>query len=80
MGLSTLLAQTGTPTSAWDMVFGGTLLTRAVLLVLAVSSTFSWVLIFWKAKQFRAVRRQGTTPGRDDGASEEIRCRDSVNY
>jgi len=59
MGFSTLLAQTGTPTSAWDMVFGGTLLTRAVLLVLAVSSTFSWVLIFWKAKQFRAVRRQG---------------------
>ena len=59
MGFSTLLAQTGTPTSAWDMVFGGTLLTRAVLLVLAVSSTFSWVLIFRKAKQFRAVRRQG---------------------
>ncbi len=59
MGFSTLLAQTGTPTSAWDMVFGGTLLTRLVLLVLAVSSTFSWVLIFWKAKQFRAVRRQG---------------------
>ena len=59
MGFSTLLAQTGTPTSAWDMVFGGTLLTRAVLLVLAVSSTFSWVLIFWKAKQFRVVRRQG---------------------
>ena len=59
MGFSTLLAQTGTPTSAWDMVFGGTLLTRVVLLVLAVSSTFSWVLIFWKAKQFRAVRRQG---------------------
>ena len=59
MGFSTLLAQTGTPTSAWDMVFGGTLLTRAVLLVLAVSSTFSWVLIFWKATQFRAVRRQG---------------------
>ena len=59
MGFSTLLAQTGTPTSAWDMVFGGTLLTRAVLLVLAVSSTFSWVLIFWKAKQFRTVRCQG---------------------
>ncbi len=59
MGFSTLLAQTGTPTSAGDLVFGGTVLTRAVLLVLAVSSTFSWVLIFWKAKQFRAVRRQG---------------------
>ncbi len=59
MGFSTLLAQTGTPTSAWDMVFGGTVLTRLILLILAASSALSWVLIFWKAKQFRAVRRQG---------------------
>ena len=59
MGLSTLLAQTAAPTSAWDMVFGGTLPTRLILLVLAASSAFSWILIFWKAKQFRAVRRQG---------------------
>ncbi len=59
MGLSTLLAQAGAPTSAWDMVFGGSLATRLVLLVLAVSSAASWILIFWKAKQFRTVRRQG---------------------
>ena len=59
MGLTTLLAQTRAPTSAWDMVFGGTLPTRIILLVLAVSSAFSWILIFWKSKQFRAVRRQG---------------------
>ncbi len=59
MGLSTLLAQTGGPTSGWDMLFGGTLATRLVLIVLAVSSLISWILIFWKAKQFRAVRRQG---------------------
>jgi biopolymer transport protein TolQ len=59
MGLTTLLAQTGTPTSGWDMLFGGTLATRLVLIVLAVSSLISWILIFWKAKQFRAVRRQG---------------------
>ena len=59
MGLSTLLAQTSAPTSAWDMVFGGTLPTRLILLVLAASSACSWILIFWKAKQFRAVRRQG---------------------
>ena len=59
MGLSTLLAQTGAPTSGWDMLFGGTLATRLVLIVLAVSSLISWILIFWKAKQFRAVRRQG---------------------
>ena len=59
MGLSTLLAQTGAPTSGWDMLFGGMLATRLVLIVLAVSSLISWILIFWKAKQFRAVRRQG---------------------
>ena len=38
MGLSTLLAQTGAPTSAWDMVFAGTLPTKVVLITLAVSS------------------------------------------
>ena len=59
MGLSTFLAQTSAPTSAWDMVFGGTLPTRLILLILAASSACSWILIFWKAKQFRAVRRQG---------------------
>ncbi len=59
MGLSTLLAQAGMPTTALDMVFGGSLATRLVLLVLAVSSAASWILIFWKARQFRTVRRQG---------------------
>ena len=59
MGLSALLAQTGAPTSVWDMVFGGTVLTRLILLTLAFSSAVSWVLIFWKASQFRNVRRQG---------------------
>ena len=59
MGLSTLLAQVSAPTSAWDMVFGGSLATRLVLLVLAVSSAASWILIFWKARQFRTVRHQG---------------------
>ncbi len=60
MGLSTLLAQVGAPTSAWDMVFGGSLATRLVLLLLAVSSAASWILIFWKARQFRTVRHQGS--------------------
>lgn len=60
MGLSTLLAQAGAPTTGWDMVLGGTLATKAILIILAVSSAFSWVLIFWKARQFRAVRNQGT--------------------
>ena len=58
MGVSTLLAQAGTPTSGWDMLFGGTLATKMVLIILACSSVVSWVLIFWKAKQFSAVRRQ----------------------
>lgn len=59
MGLSTLLAQTAAPATAWDMVFGGTLATRVILLILAASSACSWMLIFWKAKQFRTVRHQG---------------------
>lgn len=58
MGLFLLPAQVG-PTNAWDMVFGGTLATRFVLLVLAVASAASWALIFWKARQFRTVRNQG---------------------
>lgn len=59
MGFSVLLSQTGAPTNAWDMVFGGTLPTKLVLSILALSSAVSWILIFWKAKQFRVVRRQG---------------------
>ncbi|HIF07637.1 MAG TPA: hypothetical protein EYQ64_12015 [Gemmatimonadetes bacterium] len=59
MGLTTLLAQTSAPTTALDMVFRATLPTRVILVILAVASVSSWVLIFWKAKQFRAVRRQG---------------------
>ncbi len=58
MGLS-LLAQASGPTSAWDMVVGGSLPTQLVLLILAVFSAASWVLILWKAKQFRLVRQQG---------------------
>ncbi|MEE2669445.1 MAG: MotA/TolQ/ExbB proton channel family protein [Gemmatimonadota bacterium] len=59
MGFSVLLSQAAAPTSAWDMVFGGTLPTKLVLFILALSSAASWILIFWKAKQFRVVRRQG---------------------
>jgi biopolymer transport protein TolQ len=47
------------PTSAWDMIFGGTLPTQLVLLILVAGSVASWVLIFWKFRQFREVRRQG---------------------
>ncbi len=59
LGLISLLAQVRAPTTAWDMVFGGSLPTRLVLLLLAMSSAACWILIFWKAKQFRTVRWQG---------------------
>ncbi len=54
-----LLLQSQPPTSAFEMVVGGTLPTKIVLTVLAVFSLFSWWLIFSKARQFREVRRQG---------------------
>lgn len=59
MSLSYLLIQAQPPTTAFDMVVGGTLPTQIVLSVLAVFSVASWWLIFAKARQFRAVRRQG---------------------
>jgi biopolymer transport protein TolQ len=51
--------QLRTPTTAWDMVVGGTLPTKFVLLVLLAFSFLSWWLIFWKWKHFRKVRFQG---------------------
>ncbi|NIP57849.1 MAG: hypothetical protein GWM92_06340 [Gemmatimonadetes bacterium] len=53
------LLQAAPPQSALDMVRQSTLPTLIVLGVLAVFSFVSWVLIFWKWRQFRAVRRQG---------------------
>jgi biopolymer transport protein TolQ len=41
------------------MLWGGTLPTKIVLTVLLVFSFASWILIFWKVRQFREVRRQG---------------------
>jgi biopolymer transport protein TolQ len=59
MSLSYLLLQSQPPTSALQMVVGGTLATQIVLLVLAMGSLASWWLIFAKQRQFREVRRQG---------------------
>jgi len=53
------LLQAAPPQSALDMVRQSTLPTLIVLGVLGVFSFVSWVLIFWKWRQFRAVRRQG---------------------
>lgn len=55
-----LVLQVGqVPQSAMDLILGGTLPTLLVLLVLAVFSIMSWVLIFWKWRHFREVRRHG---------------------
>lgn len=59
MGLSYLLLQSRPPTTAFEMMVGGTLPTQIVLLILAIFSLASWWLIFAKSRQFRAVRRQG---------------------
>ena len=40
------LFQMRTPTTAWDMILGGTLATKIVLLVLLSFSLLSWWLIF----------------------------------
>jgi biopolymer transport protein TolQ len=42
-----------------DMVIGGTLPTRIVLLILGAASISTWWLIFHKWRQFREVRQQG---------------------
>ena len=59
MSLSYLLLQSQPPTSAFQMVVGGTLATQLVLFTLAAGSLASWWLIFAKMRQFREVRRQG---------------------
>jgi biopolymer transport protein TolQ len=42
-----------------DLLTGGTLSTQLVLVVLALGSLASWIIIFWKAGQFRRLRRDG---------------------
>ena len=54
-----LALQARTPQSMWDMVIGGTLPTKLVLLILASFSLLSWWIIFWKWRHFREVRLQG---------------------
>jgi biopolymer transport protein TolQ len=57
--VSLLLFQGRPPLSILDMVIGGTLPTRIVLVVLGAASVFTWWLIFHKWRQFREVRQQG---------------------
>ena len=60
MHYATFLAlQARAPQSMWDMVIGGTLPTKLVLIILASFSLFSWWIIFWKWRHFREVRQRG---------------------
>ncbi len=47
------------PTSPWEMALEATPATQLVLVLLAVFSVVSWVLIFWKWSEFRRVEREG---------------------
>jgi biopolymer transport protein TolQ len=54
-----LLLQVAPPRTALDMVMAATLPTKIVLSVMLAFSLAAWWIIFWKWRQFRAVRRQG---------------------
>ena len=56
---SLMLFQARPPLTILDMVIGGTIPTKIVLLVLASASVATWWLIFHKWRQFREVRQQG---------------------
>jgi len=45
--------------SPWAMAADATVVTKIILLVLAVFSLMSWMQIAWKWKEFRGVRRSG---------------------
>ena len=47
------------PTTPWEMALEATTATQVVLLVLAVFSVVSWVLIFWKWSEFRRIEEDG---------------------
>lgn len=57
MSVALMQAGRAVPQNAWDLVWGATLPTKGVLLVLASFSIASWILIFWKWRQFRVVRQ-----------------------
>src|SRR5690625_5633085 len=41
------------------MILSGGISTKIILVILAILSVSSWVIIFWKAIQFRRVRLEG---------------------
>ncbi len=58
-GAGAAMFQAGPPQTAWQMITQATLPTIVVLLVLAIFSFVSWVLIFWKWRHFERVRQEG---------------------
>lgn len=55
-----LLQEAVPDAAAWRIFLEGTLSSRIVLVILALFSILSWVLIAWKTWQFRNLRRDGT--------------------
>ncbi len=47
------------PAGVTDMILRGNVSTQIILLVTAVFSLVSWIIIIWKVAQLRRVRRQG---------------------
>ncbi len=72
--------------SPWDMVLQATLPTKVVLIVLVVFSFVSWVLIYWKWREFRRLAAQGdefvvameNAPGLQELYQALFRLRDSA--
>ena len=54
-----VLLSAGPPETPWDMIVHGTLPTQAILVILALFSVMSWIIIFWKYRQFGAVMKEG---------------------
>lgn len=55
------MQQAGAPLGIMEMVFGGSPAIQAIMLVTAVFSLVSWVIIFWKLGQFRKLKKHGAS-------------------
>jgi len=54
-----LLQDGGFASNPWDLILGATPITKIILIVLAAFSLVSWVIIFWKWKDFRRLSQHG---------------------
>jgi biopolymer transport protein TolQ len=58
VNLVAMLQQAGQEMTAVGLIMAGTIYTHIVLAITAVFSLLSWVLIFWKIRQFRAISKE----------------------